>query len=283
MRIGKFDIELLSEGRFKFFEDGHINRCSNDRESSSGQEVIGALDSMLTGINPILIKTGPHNILLDCGLGWGLDSSSNNKNVSNILTNLEIFGIHRKDITHVILSHLHYDHIAGCSFINQQSKTEITFPNASYYLHQQEWDFALQQVQQQNQLTGIDYRLDEFYRLMADEQVVLLKEEKTKIVEGITAILTGGHTPGHQIVAIKSNGEGAYYLGDILPSSEQLNHYAMSKLDVDPVQAKKMKMQLLRQACQSQAILLFYHSKYGQTGRLIRNKNNQYILTEVAE
>ncbi|MGD8426904.1 MAG: MBL fold metallo-hydrolase, partial [Balneolaceae bacterium] len=146
MQLGSYTIEILSEGRFEIFRDGHINRSSPEEDASRQDDITATSNSAVVGINPILIKTGPHNVLLDTGLGWGLDARSRYENVSNVKTNLEIFQLSPEDITHVILSHLHYIHSAGCSFTNEDSKTVATFPNATYYVHRKEWEYALSQV-----------------------------------------------------------------------------------------------------------------------------------------
>src|SRR5699024_6522608 len=100
MQIGELTIELLSEGRFELFRDGHINRATRDT-STSLEEEVG--QSTMVGINPILVQNGPFNLLIDTGLGWGLDAGSSYEDVSNIRPNLEIFGLNTDDITHVIL------------------------------------------------------------------------------------------------------------------------------------------------------------------------------------
>jgi len=283
MQVGSFTIEILSEGRFEIFRDGHINRSPADtrkNEQAYQYNDMASSKSTVVGINPILIKTGPQNILLDTGLGWGLDAHSAYKDVSNVKTNLGIFQLAPEDITHVVLSHLHYDHSAGSSYTDDYAKTVPTFPNATYYVHQKEWNYALSRFDQK-QPDGADYDLDDFYRLVADERVQFLSGASTELLDGISILWTGGHTLGHQAVIIENNGDLAYYLGDLLPSSSHLNRYNMNGFDVDPVQAKKKKINLLRKACREQALLLFYHSKYGQSGRLIKNKNEQYALTEV--
>lgn len=281
MQLGSYNIEILSEGRFEIFKDGHINRSTASKKNTELKaEVSDSESSAIVGINPILVKTGPYNVLLDAGLGWGLDAGSDYPDVSNVKTNMEIFGLYPEDITHVILSHLHYDHAAGCSFTDAQSKTRATFPNATYFVHQKEWEYALSQVQKEQQSSGADYRLDDFYRLIADEKVELLTQNSNNILDGITAIRTGGHTPGHQIVIISNNGQYAYYLGDLLPSSAHLNRYAMSNIDSNPIQAKKKKVQLLRSAYDENASLLLYHSLFSNIGRLERDKEAKYVLKE---
>ncbi|MCW9705938.1 MBL fold metallo-hydrolase [Fodinibius salsisoli] len=280
MHIGSLTIELLSEGRFELFQDGHINRSLKEESTEPALKNTAAQYTRV-GINPILVTNGPYNILLDTGLGWGLDFASSYHEVSNVRTNLAIFKLTPADITHVILSHLHYDHAAGSSFTNSNAQTEVTFPNATYYLQQLEWEYALSQVDQQAQKQDADYQLDEFYRLMADNRIHLLKDEITSVMDGLSVIRTGGHTPGHQVVRLQSEGESAYYPGDLLPSSAHLNHYKMQHMDVDPIRAKKEKIQLLQKAYREQSILLFYHSKHGQSGRLIRDQDKQYVLADI--
>jgi glyoxylase-like metal-dependent hydrolase (beta-lactamase superfamily II) len=57
---------------------------------------------------PLLITNGETNIVIDPGLGWGLDYNSSYQDTSNVVTNLSIFGLRPEDIHHVVLSHLHY-------------------------------------------------------------------------------------------------------------------------------------------------------------------------------
>lgn len=283
MKIGSFTVEILSEGRFELFRDGHINRSSQKKADPTPADISRERNMVMVGINPVLIQSGDHNILLDTGLGWGLDAGSSYRDVSNILTNLAIFDIDPGEITHVILSHLHYDHAAGSSFTDEASRTRATFPNATYYVHQREWDFALEQQEADQQYFGADYELDDFYRLVADQQVEFLSGGSTEILDGITAMNTGGHTPGHQVVRIESKGEVAYFLADLVPTAFHLNKYAMNSADVHSVESKKQKVQLLKKVCNENALLLLYHSKFGQAGRLIRDNDKQYVLAQIAE
>lgn len=283
MEVGSFKVELLSEGRFEIFSDGYINRMSESAKDFSRTKHSMGGQPNIVGINPVLVQTERHNILLDTGLGWGLDEGSSYDEVSNICSNLAIFELQPEDITHVVLSHLHYDHAAGCSFTNADFTTESTFPNARYCVHEAEWQHAQDRVNANQKQVGIGYQLDEFYRLVGNDQIEFLDKDTTEIVPGITIIRTGGHTPGHQIVQIESNDEQAYYLGDLVPSSDQLNYYATSGIDVNPVQAKKEKVQLLKKACDEKALLFFYHSKYGQVGSLIQDEDEKFVLADLSK
>lgn len=281
MKLGRFTIEQLSEGRFEVFSDGTINREPVVQSEKNPQAIAKSGNARRIGINPILVSDGEHNILLDTGLGWGLDAGSSYKNVSNVISNLDIFDIGPEDITHVILTHLHYDHSAGSSYTSDESVTCATFPNATYYVQRREWEYALEQQFTDQKIKGSDYHLDDLYRLVADHRIEFLEEDKAEILNGIESLWTGGHTPGHQAIRIQDGGQTAYYLGDLLPVESHLNRYSMRQLDLVPLQAKKMKVQLLRRAFEEEALLLFYHSLYSNVGRLEKDDNKKYVLKEL--
>jgi len=281
MNVGRFEIELLSEGIFEVYDDGIIQKT--DSSKITGQQINASVpkQSATIGINPILIRDGKHNILIDTGLGWGLDHKSRYSNTSNLLTNLDIFGLTPYDITHVVLSHLHFDHAAGATYVDHNTSTQPTMPYANYFIQKKEWYYALQLVGKKNQVPGAGYDLDEFYKLAADDKLVMVTDTYFELLPGIELIRTGGHTPGHQIVKIQDSGESAYYLGDLIPSEHHLNHYAMKQMDVDPIQSKKAKTLILRQALEQKSLMLFYHSIHARSGTLDRNKDKKFVLRDL--
>jgi len=280
MNIGRFTIEQLSEGFFELFEDGTFKKMDPSRLNNPGDDVSLGRYSSALGIDPLLVSDGNMHILVDTGLGWGLDHNSSYTDTSNIITNLEIFGIAPEDISIVILTHLHYDHSAGCTRVDSDLRTQPVFPNATYILQEKEWDFALAtQLARQNK-PGADYRLDELYRLKADKYFNFIDMDYSP-VPGIRLVLSGGHTPGHQIVRIHDGGKTAYFLGDLIPTEYHLNHYAMKMIDHSPLEAKKAKTLILKEAFREQAQLFFYHSLFNKTGLLSKDRHRNYILKEI--
>lgn len=278
MQIGNFTVEQLSEGFFELFEDGTFQKMEPSRLDNLKEDPnIGKFTSAI-GIDPLLIQKGGQNIIVDPGLGWGLDSGSQYKNTSNIVTNLDIFDLTPGDIDIVILTHLHFDHAAGISFISDDLTTRPTFPNAEYLVHQEEWEFAISQIDQESKLTGAGYKLDEIYKLVAEKRFHFIKDEIFMPMEGIYAIKTSGHTPGHMVIKLKDNHETAYFMGDLVPTEYHLNHYSMKMVDTDPIQSKKAKTLLLRQAFKENAVMFFYHSLFKKSGQLSRDQQKKYIL-----
>ncbi|MBO6523966.1 MAG: MBL fold metallo-hydrolase [Balneolaceae bacterium] len=281
MKIGRFEVEQLSEGIFDVFDDGTFQKIGADEITAKKEATDVPRSSTPIGIDPILIRDGKHVILLDTGLGWGLDAKSSYTDTSNLKTNLDIFGLTPADVTHVVLSHLHFDHAAGSTFVDNSATTQPTMPYANYFVQKLEWHYAVQRVGEQNPVKGADYDLDELYKLHAEEKLVMITDTYFELLPGITLIKTGGHTPGHQIVKIQDGGETAYYLGDLVPSENHLNHYSMKNMDVDPIQSKKAKTLILRQAVKEKAALFFYHSIHVKNGVLVQDEEKRYALLEV--
>lgn len=281
MQIGNFLIEQLSEGFFELFKDGSFQKMNPARLENSAEEASLGNYSSAIGIDPLLLSGHKNNIVVDPGLGWGLDVNSRYADTSNIKTNLDIFDISPEQVDLVILTHLHFDHAAGSTFVSNDFKTTPTFPNARYLVHRQEWEFALTQIEKENQHTGADYRLDELYKLAADDRFQFIERDVYSPLDGITLLKTAGHTPGHLVVKISGGNEKAYFLGDLIPTEYHLNHYAMKRADTDPVQSKKIKTRLLTEACNEQAVLFFYHSLYRKSGKLSKDSHKKYMLLDL--
>lgn len=271
MKLGAFTIEQLSEGNFEVTASGSIQRSDPAHPPAEPSSVVG--------IDPILIVQEHTITLLDAGIGLGLDAKGFSTRMSNLHTNLGVFGITPDQVNQVILTHLHFDHIAGLTLTDRQQQTVPTLPNAKIYVHQQEWEYALEQITQQPQTTpGIGYDLDDFYRLVADQKVVFISSDYTKISEGIEVIRSGGHTPGHLIVRVSSQGEVGYYFGDLIPNELFLNVRPRGN-DLNPIESRGLRMIWLKRAHEEKAFIFFYHAIKTKFGRLARDRNRQFILT----
>jgi glyoxylase-like metal-dependent hydrolase (beta-lactamase superfamily II) len=209
MKLGSITVEQLSEGNFEVTQSGSITRSNPTAKQNDY--------SALVGIDPLVIIDGEDITLVDAGIGLGLDAKGHTEKLSNLRTNLGVFGIDYLHVKHVVLSHLHYDHMAGLSLTDSTQTTASTLPNATVYVHRKEWDYALEQIGSTQGL-GIGYDLDDFYRLVADGKVVFLEDDYTRITDHVEAIRTGGHTPGHMIIRVSDGSEIGYYFGDLVPS-----------------------------------------------------------------
>lgn len=277
MELGRFTIESLSEGHFLIHNDGTLEKPVWSTAATAEPANSGGT---LVGIEPMLVMTGRHVVLLDAGIGLGLDAGSPAPGVSNLKTNLDVFGVRPEDVTHVVLSHLHYDHAAGLSYTDAASRTVSTLPNARIVVQQREWDHAVGQVDSPQTSSDSGYQLDDMLRLKASGQLTCIHQDTYELVPGVTIIHTGGHTPGHQIVRLSDSGKSAYFMGDLIPDEEAVHSRSRRGSDSDPDHAIRMRLLILRQVYRERAYILFYHSLFSRMVRIIRHPMGSFGLKE---
>src|SRR5437660_1581620 len=94
--------------------------------------------SLLVEIQPFAIVTSRDILLLDTGLGFMTN------NVMQIHQNLMNNGINPGEVTKVLMTHLHKDHAGGITKQENRIQRSLSFPDATYYVNRQEFEFALE-------------------------------------------------------------------------------------------------------------------------------------------
>ncbi|MEN2401139.1 MBL fold metallo-hydrolase [Flavobacterium sp. MC2016-06] len=174
------------------------------------------LEGIRMSIQSFLVITDEDYIVLDGGNGWKNDR----KLVVEQLLDQE--NIDRTEITKVLLSHVHKDHVDGL-FLNTNS-SELTFPNAEIYIQKREFDYALTQI------GNPSFDLETLKRLENLPNIHWMEEDKGFIAPSISYEVTGGHTPFHQVFWIKENGETIFMAPIISRSIRILNFTLPTKV-----------------------------------------------------
>ena len=144
---------------------------------------------------PALLDTGEARILFDTGFG-----------PEGLLAALDAAGYEPGDVTDVVLTHMHPDHIGGL-----MSGGAPTFEAASHHAGRVEFDFWAGQGNE---------AFEASVRPLADRLSFI--EGEGEVLPGVAAMETFGHTPGHLSFRIDSGGERVLILGDVA------NHYVWS-------------------------------------------------------
>ncbi|MGI6113025.1 MAG: N-acyl homoserine lactonase family protein [Mahellales bacterium] len=162
-----------------------------------------------------LIKGQRERVLVDTGFDKGFAAGHmpdiKQHHDENPIIQLQRVGVHSDDITKIILTHSHFDHL---------SPTVFEFKNAQVYIQQRELDCVLNPVHP-------------WFREFIDiETIIKLRDQGRFIVisgdvdicPGIKAILTGGHSPGHQSIIVKTHKGSIILTGDIAFTYENINN-----------------------------------------------------------
>lgn len=198
-------------------------------------------------IQPFLIITKNDYILLDTGVGW-----KNNEGELIINEVLEKENIQNTQITKVLLSHLHKDHING-TLVRTDSGFESNFPNAKIYIQKRELNFAFESRGN----PSFDFEILE--ALIQQPNIVWMDDDQGKINNEIYYEVVGGHTPFLQVFKIVENNEIAFYGADNLPQESYLKYPVTYKSDFDGKKAMQLRIKWQKEAIENNWKILLYH------------------------
>jgi glyoxylase-like metal-dependent hydrolase (beta-lactamase superfamily II) len=203
--------------------------------------------SLLVEVQPFLVVTPLDNIIIDTGLGFNMLNGK-----LQIYNNLEKINVAPTSITKVVLSHLHKDHAGGVSYVNAMRERLLTFPNATYYIYQPEFDFAIA-------ANTLSYIGDELAFLAHQKNVVFYNEASGQLSDEIFHELSGGHCPHHQVIKIISQGETVFFGGDEASQLKQLKIRYVAKYDFDGKLSANLRDKYAVQGKLENWQFLFYH------------------------
>lgn len=230
----------LSEGAFTI--DATKTFVPFNKETDDLQE--RPRGSLLVEIQPFLIKTDKENIIIDSGLGF----SKNGR--LQIQENLKSAGIEPEEVTIVLLSHLHKDHSSGMKHL-VNGDLVLSFPNATYYVNNNEYDFAMENASLSYIKNDIEW--------LANHPNVVLTEDKGEIKQLISYELSGGHSKFHQAFWIREQGETIFFGGDVAPQLQQMRSRFIAKYDFDGRKSMELRQEWWEKAIAEHWTMLFYH------------------------
>jgi glyoxylase-like metal-dependent hydrolase (beta-lactamase superfamily II) len=230
-------------------------------------------------IHCVLAQNDQYNVLIETGHGdklAPLDRAAHSLEPGNpLLDSLARLGLGPADIDMVVMTHLHWDHAGGATTFDEQRHVRPTFPNATYYVNQLEWEDANSGAPE---LTG-SYELDNFVPLAESGQLVLVNDGQ-QIVSGLTTRVTGGHTRGHQALLLESDGQTAIYLGDLCPVTTHLRRMWGVAYDLYPMEIRQRKPQILGEAADQNWWILWDHDSEIAVSRIARHEKREFVVQD---
>ncbi|TCD48357.1 MBL fold metallo-hydrolase [Chlorobium sp. N1] len=204
----------------------------------------------------LLISGGGRNILVDCGMGdaWP-EKLRSVYAVSPFLLDesLRRAGLCRSDITDVILTHLHFDHVAG-AFREEQGELVPLFPDATFHLQAENLRTASSPNRKER--ASYDPRFVEAFRRHCRMNLL---DGGGELFEGVELLVSHGHTRGQQLVRV-SGPEGVLLHGaDLIPSAAHIPLPWVTGYDIEPLRVLEEKEALLLEACREGWMLCFGH------------------------
>jgi glyoxylase-like metal-dependent hydrolase (beta-lactamase superfamily II) len=246
-RLGALELTALRDGGFVTPNDGA------DFGSTVGPAAVAKLlaaegaptDAIRLDVDALLVRMPGHLVLLDTGLGP--------ENHGALPRSLAMAGVSPGQITDVLITHAHFDHVGGLAAADGRS----AFPKAVIHMSAREWAWMRGQGETKALAAVIARQVRTF-------------EPGGTVLPGITSIALYGHTPGHVGYEITSRGQRLEDIGDAAHSSvisvERPDW--TGGMDMDRSAAAASRRQTLERVAASGELVFAPHFPFPGVGRI---------------
>ncbi len=181
-----------------------------------------------------------------------------------LLHSLRRLGITPDEVDAVITTHLHWDHAGGLTRRDEQGGLELTFKHARHFIQRSEWDFALHP----DVRSASGYVSDDFTPLADGNQVVEFLDGDAEVLPGVHLRHVGGHTPGSQVLIIRSGELACAVTGDLVCQTPHLRVPWTMSADIEPLRVLEQKARLFEEAEKHRWLLVLSHEPDQPVGYL---------------
>jgi glyoxylase-like metal-dependent hydrolase (beta-lactamase superfamily II) len=188
----------------------------------------------------------------------------------NIDQELAKKGLKTSDITDVIATHFHFDHMGGTTRRNDKGEFVPTFENAKIWAQRQNWDLA----HNPNEKDRASYLSENFEIYENDSKLCLLDTAygaREEILPGIFARISNGHTLGLQMIEVADTDHSLVYCADAVPTATHVRVPYIMGYDCYPLLMMEEKKKFLREAEEQQMILFFEHCPRAEAASVLHD------------
>ncbi len=205
-------------------------------------------------LGSFLLRGAGRLLLVDLGAGR-IDNGRYRG--GGLLTRLREQGVTPEQVTDVVFTHLHFDHVG---WVTQQG--EVQFPRARHHVHPADWEYF---VTDPKALPG------GVRKLRPVESLVAFAQDREEVAPGVRLHLTPGHTPGHCVVEVSGNASSVWLLGDVAHCPFELEEPGWRFVfDHEGAEAERSRAGLVERLAGSGDLLYGAHFPDLRPGRLER-------------
>jgi glyoxylase-like metal-dependent hydrolase (beta-lactamase superfamily II) len=253
IRIGDFTVTTLLDGQRP--GDGPHPVFGADQEAAAVHALLEENflppTRFVNSFTPTLVDTGGEKILFDTGLGAGARPA-----MGALTDRLGEIGVRREDITIVVLTHFHGDHIGGL-----MENGEPAFTNARYVATTAEYDYWTKEADAEAAASVMSNVVP-----LADK--ITFVEDGASVVPGVTAMAAFGHSPGHTVYHLESAGNR------LVLTADTANHFVVSlqrpewevQYDMDKTAAANARKQVFGMLAADRVPFIGYHMPFPAVG-----------------
>ncbi len=256
-KVGAYQAIALHDGSIvRDRPPGFVRNVPDEVVGEAFAAVGMARDKLTLTFTALAIDTGSGVVLIDTGMG-----DSGPAGTGMLEANLAAAGIPAGNVTHVVISHFHGDHISGL----RRKDGTLTFPKAQLHAPQVEWDYWMSDANKAAAPDGLKGFFDLVQRMFGPDAASVRRFAwGDEVLPGITAVPASGHTPGMTAFQIASDGESVMYVADITNNPMLFVRHPewQAMFDMNPEEAVATRRRLLDQAAAEHQRLFFFHAPF---------------------
>ena len=300
--LGSLELTLCTDGTFLLDGGamfGVVPKPLWSRRTPADDE-----NRVLLGLNALVIRMPSALVVIETGLGNKLSPKMReiHQNHELLPASLAAAGVRPEEVTHVLNTHLHFDHCGWNTTLHPDGSVTPTFPNARYFFAAGE----LAHGRLQHDRDRVSYLSPNYDPLLASGQLTLLDphcrggytpddprlrnpeapdlppptiQTSLEILPGITIEPFPGHTPDMLAVHIASGDEHAAFTGDLFPTHHHLDPAWVMGYDLDPIRCIDERKRLLARAIPERWLLIFPHDHHVPATHVTLNDKGRPIAT----
>ena len=253
LQLGEMQIDVVSDGSLTLPGDFIFAPMPQDELGPILKEFGQSRETLTPECNVTLLRDGTRTVLFDVGSGPDFAPNS-----GVLLDSLDTLGVAPEDVTDVVFTHGHPDHLWGLL----DDFGDPLFTEASYMIGKTEWDYWMNP----NTVDEIGEARTSFAvgakrRLEMIEDNIAFFEDGQEIMPGVAARASYGHTPGHMSFEVSNGNTSAMIVGDSIGN----HHVAFARpdwtsgSDQDPETAAQTRLSLLDQLSSAKMQLIGFH------------------------
>ncbi|MEM3675711.1 MAG: MBL fold metallo-hydrolase [Thermoplasmataceae archaeon] len=209
-------------------------------------------------LNTAVINYKGNSYIIDTGIGQAFDGKLRqiyDVTMYGNTASLILDAVEKGADPLIVCSHLHFDHSGNCRMLRSKLR-----PHGNIIVQEEEWRAA----GKLNEFTRGSYG-DGRSGLRSDMVTTIRGTSK---IRGLNVILTGGHSPGHQVVVFNPGHGEIIYFGDLIPSRFHVRPAYVTAIDVEPLVSLRMKKLLIKRAIRNGSLCIFNHDDVSPLGYL---------------
>jgi glyoxylase-like metal-dependent hydrolase (beta-lactamase superfamily II) len=296
-KIGRFTVYPLLDGYFRLDQGMMIRQAKPERDKIYGDD--GDPFNRIRLAARCYLIVGNHTTLFDTGIGNLYDPMYDRKQLrgmkyrdffamqrdcmnarkegGDLMENLSFAGFSPTDIDFVTQSHLHLDHMGWLVRTENFIRVPV-FKKATHITHLSEWRFS----REDHAVSLRSYHVRWLRELSEKVAMIKFTDDEYEIEPGLKLIRTGGHTHGHTALMIDSDGEKAFFPGDLIPTHKYLEYSGLAmSYDLYPRELIDKKVAFLNKAAKEGWSIFFDHDPEYVGGKVTENNGKYTFLEDV--